>query len=173
MTIFLLDHSELMPVILALIAVVCVGVGYVVLRARRYGQRILWALVALSMVPVVALTLTPVSGRVFVVCVFQFSMPTFGSVELLANVALLFAPVYFAALATRRPLSMLSAGVVLSAAIEAVQALLGDIGRSCDTNDWVMNSAGAVVAALLAWATMAVARPRSGQSPAAHGEHAA
>jgi glycopeptide antibiotics resistance protein len=68
----------------------------------------------------------------------------------------LFPLVFFAALATRRPLSTLAAGVVLSAAIEVFQGLVPALGRACDTNDWAMNSAGTVVAVLLAGTLLAV-----------------
>jgi hypothetical protein len=152
---FLLDHPALVPVMMAVIPVGCVVVGYV-LRARR----ILWMLAGLSLLPVAALTLSPVAGRSFVFCVVQFSMPRLGSVELLANVALFVPPVFFATLATRRPLLTLAAGTALSAAIEVVQGLVPAIGRACDTNDWAMNTAGAVVAVLLATATTALTRSR-------------
>lgn len=153
--IFLLDNPSLTPLAMAVIAVVCVGVGYGLMRASRYGQRILWALVGLSLLPVVALTLVPTLGRSFVFCVVQFSMPTLRAVELLANVALFFPPIFFATLATRKPLPILAAGTLLSAAIEIVQGLIPTIGRSCDTNDWAMNTAGTAVAVLLASATIA------------------
>ncbi|GAB3435788.1 VanZ family protein [Actinophytocola sediminis] len=155
---FLLDHSALVPVALVLIAVVCVGVGYLLLRVRRHGQRIMWTLVVLSLVPVVALTLVPTAGRAYAVCTLQFAMPTLGTVELLANVALFIPPVFFATLATRRPLLTLAVGTALSAAIEAVQALAPAIGRACDTNDWAMNTAGAVIAVLLAGGTSKLSR---------------
>jgi hypothetical protein len=152
---FLLDHPALVPVMMAVIPVGCVVVGYV-LRARR----ILWTLAGLSLLPVAALTLSPVAGRRVVSCVVQFSMPRLGSVELLANVALFVPPVFFATLATRRPLLTLAAGTALSAAIEVVQGLVPAIGRACDTNDWAMNTAGAVLAVLLATATAAFTRSR-------------
>jgi hypothetical protein len=98
---FLLDHPVLMPVTMALIAIVCVVVGYVLVHARRT----LWTLAGLSLLPVVALTFLPALGRSFVFCVVQFSMPTWRSVELLANVALFFPPVFFATLVTRKPLA--------------------------------------------------------------------
>jgi glycopeptide antibiotics resistance protein len=147
---FLMDNTGLAPVAMARIAVVCVGVGYVLMRARRYGHPILWTLVGLSLLPAAALTLLPTPGRSFVFCVVQFSMPTMRAVELLANVALFFPPVFFATLATHRPLLVLAAGAVLSASIEVIQGLIPAIGRSCDTNDWAMNTAGTVVAVLLA-----------------------
>ncbi len=156
----LVENSALVPAALGLIAVVCVGVGHLLLRARRYGHRILWALVALSVLAVVALTLVPTSGRAFAVCTLQFSLPTFGTVELLANMALFFPAVFFATLATGRPLLMLGAGAALSAAVEAVQALVPAIGRACDTNDWAMNTAGTIAAVLLAIGTMAITSRR-------------
>ncbi|WP_390620165.1 VanZ family protein [Cellulomonas timonensis] len=45
-----------------------------------------------------------------------------------------------------------------SAGIEVVQALLTGLGRSCDTNDWLSNSIGAVIGAGLGWAALAVRR---------------
>jgi hypothetical protein len=101
---FVLDHPVLMPVMMVLIAVVCVGVGHLLLRAHRYGRQIMWTLVGLSLLPVAAMTLDPGHGGTYVICAVQFSMPTLRSVELLANVALFFPPVFFAALATRKPL---------------------------------------------------------------------
>ncbi|WP_406633223.1 VanZ family protein [Amycolatopsis sp. WGS_07] len=167
---FLLDNSALVPVVLLLIAVVCVGAGYLLLRIRSSKHRhlILWTLVMLSVVPVVVLTLVPTSSRVdYIACAVQFSVPTLTSVESLANVALFFPPVFFAALVTRRPLLMLAAGAGLSAGIEAVQALVPAIGRACDTNDWEMNTVGAILAALLASGTIMLAnrtgRPDGGR----------
>ena len=151
---FLLEHAALVPVALLAIAAACVGVGFAVMRGRRYQW--LRALVVVSGLLVIALTLVPVSGDLGGRhCTVQFFVPTLGSVELLANVALLFPLTFFAALATRRPLVVLGAATVLSAAIEGVQALVPAIGRACDTNDWAMNTAGAVVAALLALITLA------------------
>jgi hypothetical protein len=162
---FVLDHPVLMPVMMALIAVVCVGVGHLLLRAHRYGRRIMWTLVGLSLLPVAAMTLDPEHGGTYVICAVQFSMPTLRSVELLANMALFFPPVFFAALATRKPLLMLAAGTALSAVIEAIQYLFPEIGRTCDTNDWAMNTAGTVAAALLASATMRLTRRKQPAEP--------
>jgi VanZ family protein len=52
---------------------------------------------------------------------------------------------------------MFLAGAALSAAIEVFQGLVPAIGRSSDTNDWAMNTAGAAGAALVAGATIALA----------------
>jgi len=163
---FLLDHSALVPVAILLVALVCAVLG--LLFAGR--RRILWALAGVSLVPVFALTLVP-TGRTIdeIVCTVQFSLPTLGAVELLANVALFLPPVCFAALASRRPLTMLAAGSALSAVIEALQALVPAIGRACDTNDWLMNTLGAILGALLAAGTAwpANRRAQSGSSTGA------
>lgn len=163
---FLTDNSAMVPVVLLLVAVVCVGVGYVVVR-RQYASWVLWALAMVLLLPVVALTLVPTSARVDeVVCVVQFYAPTLGRVEVLANVALFVPPVYFATLATRRPLLIVLAGVTLSAVIEAVQALIPAIGRACDTNDWAMNTGGVVLGVFLAAATFALTRRTTAAKPA-------
>ncbi|PUB19792.1 VanZ like protein [Promicromonospora sp. AC04] len=156
---FLVAHHDLVPVAFLLIALVCLGVGYLALRHPRSG-RILWALLALAALPVIVLALVPtsISRPDDVVCTVQFSVPTLGGVETLANIALFFPLTFFAALATRRPLLMFVAGSGLSAAIEALQAVAPAIGRACDTNDWMMNTIGAAVGALLAWGTMTVAK---------------
>ncbi|MGH3876077.1 MAG: VanZ family protein [Actinophytocola sp.] len=156
---FLLDNSAMVPVVLLLVAVVCVGVGDVVVR--RQAVRMSWALVTVAVLPIVALTLVPTSARVDeVVCVVQFHAPTLGRVELLANVALFVPPVYFATLATRRPPLILLAGAATSAVIEAIQAVAPAIGRACDTNDWAMNTGGVLLGVLLATATTALTNRR-------------
>ena len=159
---FLLDHAAVVPVVLVLVALACGGVGALALRSGRHGQRALWALAALSVVPVLALTLVPsaTSRLDSVGCTVQFALPTLGSVELLADVALFVPPVVFATLATRRPLGVLAAGTALSALIEAVQAFVPALGRACDTNDWAMNTTGAVLGVLLAAGTLALADRR-------------
>ncbi|WNV86986.1 VanZ family protein [Umezawaea sp. Da 62-37] len=154
---FVLDNSALAPVLLLLVVVVCVVLGYLALRFRRQDPApVLWILAVLSTLPVVALTLIPTTARVDgVTCVTRLALPAMGRVELLANVALLLPLVFFAALATRRPLLTVVAGSGVSIAIEAAQAVLPVIGRACDSNDWAMNTAGAVIAGLLARAVIA------------------
>ncbi|EME55238.1 VanZ family protein [Amycolatopsis decaplanina] len=163
---FLLDHSALVPVAILLVALVCAVLG----RLFADRRRILWALAGMSLVPVIALTLVP-TGRAIdeVLCTVQFSLPTLGAVELLANVALFLPPVCFAALASLRPLTMLAAGSALSAVVETLQALVPAIGRACDTNDWLMNTIGAVLGALLAAGTTRLVnrRAQSGSSTGA------
>jgi membrane-associated HD superfamily phosphohydrolase len=168
----LIDNPALMPVLVLLTAVICVAAGYLILRVRRYRQRILWALAALSVVPIAALALVPIPTRRMddiALCTSEFDMPTLTSVEMVANSALLFPLVFFTALATRRPLLICAAGIELSAAIEIVQALVRSLGRVCDLNDWAMNSIGVVAAALLAGATIALAARTAAKKDAAAG----
>lgn len=169
---FLVEHSALVPVAFLLIAAVCTSVGAVCLgvghrlpRARRHGPRILRVLAVLTVLPVAALTLVPTGDRTLATCTVQFSVPTLGTVETLANVALFFPPVYFAALATQRPLLLLTTGTATSAAIETLQAVVPAIGRTCDTNDWLMNTIGTTLAALLATATIALTNRTATKQP--------
>jgi hypothetical protein len=158
---FLLEHSALVPVALLLVALACAVVGHALLRRQRH--RVLRALLVLSVLPVLGLTLVPTfDGWVaYEVCAVQFALPGLGTVELLANVALFVPPVFFGVLVTRRPLLVLAAGSALSAVLEAVQALVPGIGRACDTNDWMMNTIGTVIGVLLAVGTIRVATSRS------------
>jgi len=80
---FLLDHAALVPVAQVLVLVVCLAVGSLALRSARYGGRVPWAVVALSALPVLALTIVPsAKSRVDSVgCTVQFALPTPSSVE--------------------------------------------------------------------------------------------
>lgn len=72
----------------------------------------------------------------------------------LFNALIFVPPVWCAALATRRPLAVLVAAVALSALIEILQPL---VGRGlCETQDFLNNSAGAVVATALAAGCLAL-----------------
>ncbi|MGX5656045.1 VanZ family protein [Geodermatophilus nigrescens] len=156
----LVEHAALVPVALLVVLAGCTGTGWLLLRRRPHDRRAPGALALLGLLPVVALTLTPTPRRAFETCAVQLSLPSPGSVELLANVALFVPAVFFAALATRRPVAVLLAAVGASAAVEAVQAALPALGRSCDTNDLAMNAAGAALAAALAAGTTALAARR-------------
>jgi hypothetical protein len=149
---FLLEHAAVVPLALLVTVVLCAGIGRVLLHTGRRAW--LWPMTALTAVPVVALTLTPTGTDTLQRCAVQFSLPTLGSVELLANVALLLPVVFFATLASGRAGWMLVAGSALSAVIEGLQALVPAIGRSCDTNDWAMNTVGVLTAAALGWALL-------------------
>ncbi|MGY2081737.1 VanZ family protein [Modestobacter sp. SYSU DS0657] len=168
----LIDHAALVPVALLAVALGCVLIGFALLRSRRAGTRVLGTLLGLSLLPVVALTLVPAgaSRADDVRCTVQFSLPTLGSVELLANLALFLPPAFVGTLLSRRPLLVLTVATVASALIEAVQAVVPVLGRACDTTDWTMNTAGAVCGVLLAVGTIALAdRRRTDREPASRG----
>ena len=107
-----------------------------------------------SLVPVLVLTLVPVSRDLVGGCVLEWSIPTPGRVELMANVVLFVPVAYLAGITTRRPILALVLGCGLSAGLELLQALVPAIGRSCSTNDWSSNTIGATIGAALAWAVL-------------------
>lgn len=143
----------------ALLAIILVG-PFVGMALARH-PRLSWALTGLTLLPVAALTLVPVRRELYDVCTVQWSLPTFGRVELTANVVLFVLPVLFAAVASRRPLLMLLAGSALSVVIEVFQALVPAIGRSCDTTDWLNNTIGAAIGAVLAIIALRLAKRRA------------
>jgi len=161
----LLDRAAVVPAALVVVALMCIAIGSWALRSRRRGPRVVRVLAVLSVLPVAVLTLAP-SGRSsggVGGCTVQFALPGPGTVEQLANVALFLPPVFFAVLASHRPVVVLAAASGVSALIESVQALVPALGRACDTNDWAMNSLGAATGVLLAAGTTALAgRVRSG-----------
>ncbi|MDC7121905.1 VanZ family protein [Cellulomonas fimi] len=154
----LVAHPWFGPTVLAVLVVTGPLLGWWLLGRP---PRVSWALFGVSLVPVVLLTLVPVQRELFERCAVGWALPTFGRVELLANVLLFVPPVLLAAVATRRPLLALLGGVLASACIEAVQALLPVLGRSCDTNDWLSNAIGAALGAVLAAVALVLARRHS------------
>jgi len=151
-------HPWLSPLALGLLVVLGPLVGAWLVRRPRVA----WVLFALSLVPVLLLTLVPVDRELFAVCTVEWALPTPGRVELAANVVLFVPPVLLAAVALRRPLAALLGGVVASAFVEAFQALVPALGRSCDTNDWLSNSIGALIGAGLALVALRPAARRDG-----------
>ncbi|HYF72353.1 MAG TPA: VanZ family protein [Nocardioides sp.] len=149
----LVEHPWLSPSALAILVVLGPLVG-----SRLAGSpRVAWWLTAAALLPVAVLTLTPVDRELYGRCEVAWSLPTVGRVELAANVVLLVAPTLLAGVASRRPLVALAAGSGLSLVLEAVQALVPAIGRSCSTNDWLSNTIGAAIGATLAWAALRLA----------------
>ncbi|MEO9153512.1 MAG: VanZ family protein [Lapillicoccus sp.] len=153
---FLLRHPIRVWVALGIIAALCLGIGGWVLRHPQRGRRVAWAASGLALLPILALTFMPVTRQLYAVCVVQFELPTSLRVgDVLANLVLFVPVAWFATLASRRPLVMLVVGSLLSAAIEAVQAAIPAIGRSCDTNDWFNNTVGVAIGVSTAWAVAA------------------
>lgn len=153
-TTILVEHPWLSPVALLLLVVVGPLVGWWL--ASR--PRLAWAATGLALLPVAALTLVPVDRELFSRCEVTWTVPTFGRVELAANVVLFVAPVLLAAVASRRVLLAVVGGSLLSAAIEALQAGVPALGRSCSTDDWLSNTIGAVLGGLLGWLALLLAR---------------
>lgn len=152
----LVQYPWFSPAVLALLVITGPLAG-----AWLYGRpRVTWALFWISLVPTLLLALVPSSREVVERCTVGWTLPTFGRVELMANVILFVPPVLLAAIASRRPLVAFLGGVAGSAAVELVQALTPALGRSCDTNDWLTNSIGAAIGALLAGAAIWAAHRR-------------
>jgi glycopeptide antibiotics resistance protein len=75
-------------------------------------------------------------------------------------VLLFIPPVVLTGLVFRRPALAALAGSAASALIELGQAVLPAIGRACDTGDWISNTAGAVLGALIGTTALSLARRR-------------
>nr|WP_246314371.1 VanZ family protein [Kineococcus aurantiacus] len=144
---FLVEHAAAVPVALLLLVLGCAGLGLLV---RRRPRATAWLLAA-ALLPVVGLTLAPDGRgrRAEQWCQAGFSLPSLGSVELLANVALFVPAAVFGVLLLRRPVLVVLGGSALSAAVEVVQASAPALGRSCTTDDWAMNTAGTIVGVLV------------------------
>ena len=117
-------------------------------------------LTAASMLPLALLTLMPVDRKLFARSEVRWELPTLTGPESLANILLFVAPVLLAGVATRRPVLTVLAGTGLSVVVEAVQAAVPAIGRSCDSGDWINNTIGAVIGGALAWLSLTVAARR-------------
>jgi len=146
LTDFLISHKWLMPMTLVLLIVF----GPIIGMWLSSRPRLAWILVGFSLLPIALLTLVPVDRELFERCTIQWMLPTPNRVELFANVVLFVAPAMLVGVATRRPLVALAAGSGLAVILEAIQAAVPAIGRSCDTTDWLSNSIGAAIGAGLA-----------------------
>lgn len=155
-TTFLVEHPWLAPTALAAVVVLGPMVGAWLTPRPRAA----WIGTALALLPVAALTLVPVDRELFERCEIAWAMPTFGRVELFANVVLLVPAALAASVALRRPVLALLAGSALSITIELVQALVPALGRSCSTNDWLANTIGAALGAALGWIALRWIAPR-------------
>jgi VanZ family protein len=149
----LAEHPVLVRVLFVLAVVATFVLGWLLHRVRKPLP--LTVLATIGLLGALALTLFPSSGRAVVFCTVQFSVP-FRGLDTLANVAMMLPLALFAALRLRRPLAVFGAVSGLSALIELGQALVPTLGRACDTDDWLMNTVGAAVGALLAAVIIAV-----------------
>lgn len=157
---FLVAHPWLTTVAL----VACLVGGPLVAVALLHRRRAALLLGVAAVVPVVVLTLTPASaGPTGIACAAEWSLPTLGRVELVANVVLFIPPTLLLAVAVRRPWLVVLIASAGSALVETAQALLTVLHRACSTNDWATNTLGALVGATIAAAVLYATR---GQAPA-------
>ncbi|SMH28216.1 VanZ like family protein [Rathayibacter oskolensis] len=154
---FLAENVVLVRILFWVGIVASAALGLLLVRTRR--ARTLSVLAVLALVAGLAVALSPEDNRAPALCTVQFSMP-FQGLDTLANIAMLLPLTLFAALRVGRPLPVLAAVSGLSALIELVQALAPALGRSCDTDDWFMNTVGAAIGAALATGILGVERRR-------------
>ena len=153
---FLAEHRWI--AIVALLGTI--AVAPLVGRMIAPRPRPTWALAAVSLLAVLALTLLPDNRIVAPGCAnsgFTFSL---FAVESVANILLLLPSTFLVGIATRKPWWSILGGSAFSALIELVQAFVPAIGRSCDTSDWVTNTVGAVIGGVLAFLSLRLASSR-------------
>jgi hypothetical protein len=95
---------------------------------------------------VIAATLSPTTHRLGQIGECGTHLTTTGgltSLQGLLNVVLFVPAAVMLTLASGRPGDGIAAGIGMSAAVEAVQALLPQLGRSCQLHDLIANSVGA------------------------------
>lgn len=154
----LVEHPWLTTTGLLVLLLAGPVVGALLVGRRRTTQ----VLLVVAVLVVAALTLAPTSRDMTTTCAVEWSLPRLGAVETAANL-ILFAPItLLAGVLTRRPWLVAAVASVVSALIEASQALLPALGRSCSTNDWWFNTLGAVLGALLALGALALHGVRTG-----------
>ncbi|MFE2225373.1 VanZ family protein [Streptomyces kronopolitis] len=120
---------------------------------KRTDRPLSLALWCASMLSVSLLTLWTTGGSQGAGrCVVNLKLlEPFGTEQGILN-CLMFAPVGFmGVLVTRRFLPAFACGMALSAVIETTQGALPAIGRACDTSDFVSNSTGSLLGALIAF----------------------
>lgn len=162
---FLAEHVLLVRIGFWLALVCAAALTWLLHRLRL--RRVLFGFSAVAAVAVLVLTLLPDGARDGgVTCTVQFSVP-FQGIDTLANLAMLVPLTLFLGTASGRPVAVLLGAVALSAGIEATQAVLPVLGRRCDTDDWSMNTIGALLGAGIAVVVLALDRRRGGARPSA------
>ena len=110
---------------------------------------IAWLASGLSLAPVILLTFIPYPRPISTRCTFQWSLPTPGQAELMANVILFAVPALLFCVASQRAAVVWAAAVGLSVVTEMTQALVPETGRSCDASDVLSNAIGAAIGVCL------------------------
>jgi hypothetical protein len=150
------------PGVLAAFLLCCVlfGGGVWLLAGTLGWRRVPATLAAVGLALAVAVTLVRSGGHLpapstnpVALCLRdRFSLH--GGLEIL-NFAMLMPFAFFGTLATRHPIAMMITSAVVSGGIELTQAWTG-LGV-CQSQDFLNNTIGAVVAAGLAWAVFTIA----------------
>ncbi|WP_072314958.1 VanZ family protein [Agrococcus sp. Marseille-P2731] len=150
-------HPWLAGVLLA--AVVTIGLPAAWWLAQR--PRLTWALAAVTAVATLLLTLLPSPRELEIGCAIEWDV-SLTAPEPLANIVLLVPFALLVGVAIGRPAAGaalgFAAGALLSALVEAVQALVPAIGRSCSTGDLLANAIGAAIGGLLALVALHLSR---------------
>lgn len=155
----LAEHAFAVRIGFFIAVVVALAIGWFL--HRRGARTTLLVLAVLGLFGALVLAMSPEGDRANgISCTVQFSIP-FQGLETLANIAMLLPTTLFLALAMQRPLIVLVGVSGVSVLIELVQALAPALGRACDTNDWLMNTLGALIGALGATAILAIGRRRA------------
>ncbi|MBQ0829436.1 VanZ family protein [Streptomyces tagetis] len=153
--------ADLVPVFL--VAAVLIAVPVVLLARAKKWPVVAATLWSLSLLGVLAVTLLPGGmgdAGMGVVCYIGPSLRGVLSTTQGQLNVLLFVPVcFFGVCAFRRPTAVLAGGLLLTAGVEMLQALLS-IGRSCSYSDLEANALGVVAGVLCGTAWLALRRHR-------------
>jgi len=125
---------------------------------------------------VLAATLSPTAHRLGQIGECGTHLTTTGgltSLQGLLNVLLFVPAAGMLTLASGRPGDGIAAGIGMSAAVEAVQALIPQLGRSCQLHDLIANSLGALCGVGLAAGMQSITRSRRLMTAPYDVEHAA
>ncbi|MFB7382884.1 VanZ family protein [Kitasatospora purpeofusca] len=139
----------------ALLVTLTASAALAAATARRLSAPALLAVLAVvSTVPVLVATLYPIhpAAPAPLVCTVQRDLiGAMSNTQGLMNIALFVPAGFLVSLLSRRPVSTGVGLVLLSAVVEAVQAVTPGVGRSCDTADLWDNALGAAVGCGLAF----------------------
>lgn len=139
--------------LLVLASVASVLLAAVLAGGARTERTLATVLTVGGVVVIAGLTLSPVRGLPGEGCATRPDAP----LDDVPNIVLFFVPMLFAVVATRRPVLVLLAGPALSAVIEWVQDVVPSLGRRCDVDDLLANSAGVVAAVVVGSVIVGVA----------------
>jgi hypothetical protein len=149
-------------------------------RPGAWIPRVAALLMPAAFALIFAATLSPTSHRLPGIGNCGTHLTTTGgltSLQGLLNVLLFIPAAGLLTLASGRPADGIAAGIGLSAAVEAIQALIPPLGRSCQLHDLIANTLGAFagvgLAAALQVALRAATRPITLTNPGYVVEHSA